>query len=79
MMHITWSGVEQVLFVFDVNCLISGLQVQKNWRFGSDLSIFGLQLQFEFMDGYEMTQIASMNMEEVRYCFSRSPVKFQGH
>ena len=52
--------------------------LKKIW-FGSDLSIFGGQLQFEFMDDYEMTQIAFKSMEEVSYCLSRSSVKYQGH
>ena len=36
-------------------------------------------LQFEFMDGYEMTLVAFRSMEEVPCCFLRSSVKCQGH
>ena len=53
-------------------------RAEKQW-FDSNLSVSGWQLQFEFMDVYEMTQIASGNMKDVPYCFSRLSVKFWGH
>ena len=31
--------------------------------------------QFEFTDGYEMMHKAWYSIEEVSYCFSRSPIK----
>ena len=51
----------------------------KDRRFGSDLSVSGWHLQFQFMSGYAMTHIASRSMGKVPYCFSRTAVKFQGH
>ena len=52
--------------------------LQNSW-FGSDFGISRWQLQFEFMDGYEMTHIASKSTEELPYCFLRSTVKFRVH
>ena len=51
----------------------------KNRRIGPRLGVSGLQLQFEFTNGYEMMHKAWSGIEEVPYCFSRSSVKFQGH
>ena len=48
------------------------------YRSVADLSISIRQLKFEFMGGYEMTHIASWNLEEVPYCFSTSALKFEG-
>ena len=39
----------------------------------------GLQLKFEFTDGFEMMHKAWSSIEEVSYYFSRSSIKFQGH
>ena len=36
-------------------------------------------LQLQFNDGYAMMQKAWSNIEGVPYCFSKSPVKFQGN
>ena len=49
-----------------------GHTAKKNRRFS------GLQLQFEFTNGYEMMHKAWSSIEEVPYCFSRSSIKFQG-
>ena len=43
------------------------------WR---ELSVSGLQLKFEFTDGFEMMQKAWCLIEEVLYCFSRSFITF---
>ena len=43
------------------------------------LGVSGLELQFEFTNGYEMMHKAWSSIEEVPYCFWRSSVKFQGH
>ena len=51
---------------------------QKNWRFWPELSVSGLQLQFEFTDGFEMMHKAWCSVEDLPYCFLRSPIKFQG-
>ena len=36
-------------------------------------------LQLKFLEGYEIMHKAWSSIEEVPYCFSRSPLKFQGH
>ena len=43
------------------------------------LGVSGLQLLFEFTNGYEIMHKAWSSIEEVPYCFWRSSVKFQGH
>ena len=43
-----------------------------------ELGVSGLQLQFEYTNGYEMMHKAGCSIEKVPYCFSRSSVKFQG-
>ena len=45
----------------------------------TQLSVYGLELMFEFTDGLEIMHKAWRSMEEVPYCFLRSSVKFQGH
>ena len=44
-------------------------------------TVSGLQLQFEFTDGYEMMHTAWSRscIEKVLNCYSKSYVKFQGH
>ena len=49
-----------------------GHTAKKNRRFS------GLQLQFEFTNGYEMMHKAWSSIEEVPYCCSMSSIKFQG-
>ena len=74
-----WHRTGALLF-FEVIRQISRSHGQKkNQGFGPDLSVFGWQLQFEFMDGNEMTHIAFRGMEEVPCCFSKSSIKFEGH
>ena len=51
----------------------------KNHWFWPKFGSSGLNLRFEFTDGYEMKQKAWSSIEEVPYCFSRSSQKFQGH
>ena len=48
-------------------------------RFRPKLVVFGLYLQFEFTDDYEMMHKNWSSIEEVPYCLSRLSVKFQGH
>ena len=43
------------------------------------IAVSGPQHQFEFTYGDEIMHKAWCCLEEVPYCFSRSPVKFQGH
>ena len=74
-----WQRRGALLF-FVVICQIWKSHGPENQRFGFDLNVSRWQLQlFEFMDGNEMTHIASRSIEEVSYSISRSSVKFQGH
>ena len=52
---------------------------QRNHQFWLELSVSGLQLQFEFTDGFEMMHKAWCSKEEVCCCVPRSSIKFQGH
>ena len=51
----------------------------KNHQFWPELSFSGLQLQFEFTDGFEMMHNVWHSIEVVPYCFFRSSIEFQGH
>ena len=53
-------------------------QRSRSQRSTSDLAVSGSWLQFEFTYDVEMMHRAWYCLEEVRYCFSRSSVKFQG-
>ena len=48
----------------------------ENRRIWPRLGVSGLQLQFEFSNGYEMLHKAWSSIEEVQCCFWRSSVKF---
>ena len=52
---------------------------KKSPIFRPELCVSGQQLQFEFMEGFEMIHKAWCNVEEVPYNFVRSSIKFQGH
>ena len=67
------------LLFFKVICQISRSHGSKNRRIWPRLGVSGLQLQFEFTNGYKMLRKAWSSIEEVPYCFSRSYVKFRGH
>ena len=67
-----------VLFL-KVICSISRSHGSKKRQIWPKLGVSGLQLQFEFTNGYEMMHKAWSSIEEVPYCFRRSSVKFQGH
>ena len=54
-------------------------QGSRSHRSKPNLIVSRLQLQFEFIYGYEMKHKAWNCIEEVPYCFSRSSVKFQDH
>ena len=54
-------------------------QRSRSQRSQPNLSVSGLELQFEFTYDDEMIHIAWCCLGEVSYCFSRSSVKFQGH
>ena len=66
------------LLFFKVVCQISRSHGTNNRRFWPESSVSGLQLQFEFIDNFEMMHKAWSSMEEVPYCFSRSSFEFQG-
>ena len=67
------------LLFFKVICQISRSHGSKNRRIWPGLGVSGLQLQFEFTNGYKLMHKAWSSIEEVPYCFWRSYVKFQGH
>ena len=67
------------LLFFKVIRQISRSHGSKKRRILPRLGVSGLQLQFEFTNGYEMLHKAWSSIEEVPYCFWRSSVKFQGH
>ena len=67
------------LLFFKVIRQISRSHGAKNRRIWPRLGVSGLQLKFEFTNGYEMLHKAWSSIEEVPYCFWRSSVKFQGH
>ena len=81
MIHKVWSSIEEVhtLLFFKVFHQISRSHRAKNCRFWPKLGVYGLQLEFEFIDGYEMMHKAWSSIEEVPYCFSRSSIKLQGN
>ena len=80
MMHKAWNNIEEIPYCLSRSSVkFQGHTGQKNHRFWPELSVSGLQLKFEFSDGYEMMHKVWSNIEEVPYCFSRSFVKFQGH
>ena len=54
-------------------------QRSRSQRSQPNLTVSGLQLQFEFTYDDEMMHIAWFCLEEVPYCFSRASVKLQGH
>ena len=54
-------------------------QRSRSQRSGPNLTVSGLQLQFEFTYDDEIIHIAWCCLGEVPYCFWRSSVKFQGH
>ena len=58
---------------------ISRSHGSKNCQIWPRLGVSGLQLQFEFTNGYEMMHKAWSSIEEVPYCFAMSSFKFQGH
>ena len=72
-------GIEEVLLFFNVIVQISRSQRTKKCWFQPKLRISGLQLQFEFTDGFQMMHTAWRSIEEVPYCFWRSSIKFRGH
>ena len=67
------------LLFFRVIRKISRSHGSKNRRIWPKLGVSGLQIQFEFTNGYEMLHKAWSSREEVPYCFPRASIKFQGH
>ena len=52
---------------------------QKSRRFWPKSGVAGLQLQFEFANGFEMMRKTWRSIEELSYSFSRLSLKFQDH
>ena len=69
-MHKAWSRIEEVPYCFSRSYVkLQGHTAKKNRRFWPQLSVSGLQLQFEFTDGFEMIHKAWRSIQEVPYCF----------
>ena len=80
MIHKACSSMEEMPYCFwGSSVKFLGHTAKKNRRFWPELSVSGLQLQFEFTNGYEIMHKAWSSIEEVPYCFSRSYVDLQGH
>ena len=67
-----WRSTEEVRYC----CLKSSIKFeghmgQKNHQFWPKLRVSGLQLKFEFTDGFQTMHKAWRSVEEVSYCFSR--------
>ena len=80
MMHKAWSSIEYVPYRFSRSYVkLQGHTAIKNCRFWQKLGVSGLELQFEFTDGFEMMHKVWCSLEEVPYNFSGSSIKFWGH
>ena len=72
MIHKAWCCLGEVPYYFSSFVKFQGHTAKKNRRFWPKLGVPGLQLQFEFTNGYEMMHKVSSGIEEV-------PYYFQGH
>ena len=80
MMHKAWISTEEVPYCFSRSSFnFQGHTGQKSRQFWPRLNISGLELQFQFTDGFEMMDNACQIIEEVFYCFSMSSFKFPGN
>ena len=75
MMHKVWNRLGEVLF--KLICQISRFHRTTNRRFWPNFGISGLQLQFEFTDGYEMMHKVWSSIEEGLCCFSKWSANFK--
>ena len=74
MMHTAWYCLGAVPYWFSRSSIkFEGHMAKKNRRFRPKLGVFGLYLQFEFTDGYEMMHKDWSSIEE-SYCLSRLSV-----
>ena len=71
-----WSTIEEVPYYFQGHLSNFKVTRMKNHRFWHDFGVTGLEVQFDFTDGYEMMHKAGNSIDEVPYCFSRPFVKF---
>ena len=55
------------------------MQEKKPCQFWPELSVSGLQLKFDYTDGFEMMHKVWPSIEELPYCFWRSSINFQGY
>ena len=79
-----WSNARSIRSIEEVRYCFSRSSFKVTWdkknhQFWPKLRVFGLLLQCEFTDGFEMMHKAWCSIEEVPYYFSRSSVKYQGH
>ena len=74
-----WNSRSALLFVKVIQLISSMVTQTGNRRFWPKLSVSKLYLCFQFTDVYKIMHKAWSGIEEVPFCFSRSPVKYQGH
>ena len=67
-----WRSIEEVPYCFSRSSIKFQGHAGKNHRFWPEWSFSGLQLQFEFIHGFEMMHKPWRSTEEVSYCFSKS-------
>ena len=73
MMHRAWSSIVEVPYCFSRSYIkLQGHMALKIVEFDPNWGVSGLQLQFEFTNGYEMLHKAWNSKE-------RCPIVFQGH
>ena len=73
-----WPRSDGLLFVFFKNIhQISSSHWTTNRQFWAELGVFGLLLQFEFIDGYKMMHKVWCSTKEVFNAFSRSSLKLK--
>ena len=74
--HAKGQGQRSKVKVTEVTTQLHGAKNRQIWP---RLGVSGLQLQFEFTNGYEMIHKAWSSIEKMPYCFWGSSVKFLGH
>ena len=75
MMHKAVCCLREVPYCFSRSSIkFQGHTAKQNPQFWPELSVSGLQLKFEFIDGFEMMHKAWRSIEEVPYYFSKSSI-----
>ena len=89
MMHKAWCSIEEVPYCFSKSSILN--QIRHFWTvtpvwihqwLRNDVKTLKYHIRgakFDCIDGFEMMHKAWGSIEEVRYCFPRSSIKFQDH